>query len=127
MDVYMLSWHQSVYEALSRFYAGKGFDPNSQDIARHLGYPLYELSRPTDSAHIEELDANDSDDAILTQDPGAHIEEIDSNASDDAILTQDIPHPQKFRVMILGAFGLILALVMSWSYIYLGFGREKDH
>ncbi|KAJ7105895.1 hypothetical protein C8R44DRAFT_681332, partial [Mycena epipterygia] len=41
--IYSKSWDESVYAALSRFHAGKGFDPNSQDIARHLGKPLYEL------------------------------------------------------------------------------------
>ncbi|KAJ7094190.1 hypothetical protein C8R44DRAFT_387016 [Mycena epipterygia] len=127
VTVVMKSWHESVYAALSRFHAGKGFDPNSQDLARHLGYPLYELSRPTDSAHIEEIDSNASDSAILAQDPSAYIEELDSNDSDDVILTQDIPHPQKFRVVILGALGLILAIVVSWSYTHLVFGGEKDH
>ncbi|KAJ7094204.1 hypothetical protein C8R44DRAFT_562603, partial [Mycena epipterygia] len=43
MDVHMKSWHESVYDALSRFHAAKGFDSNSQDLARHLGHPLYEL------------------------------------------------------------------------------------
>ncbi|KAJ7094167.1 hypothetical protein C8R44DRAFT_547634, partial [Mycena epipterygia] len=43
MTVDMKSWHESVYDALSRFHAGKGFNPNSQDLARHLGRPLYEL------------------------------------------------------------------------------------
>ncbi|KAJ7104858.1 hypothetical protein C8R44DRAFT_715545 [Mycena epipterygia] len=38
------SWPENMYAALSRFHAGKGFDPNSQDIARHLGYPIFELS-----------------------------------------------------------------------------------
>ncbi|KAJ7094170.1 hypothetical protein C8R44DRAFT_553525, partial [Mycena epipterygia] len=41
--VLMKSWHESVYPALSRFHAGKGFDSNSQDLARHLGHPLYKL------------------------------------------------------------------------------------
>ncbi|KAJ7094157.1 hypothetical protein C8R44DRAFT_552109, partial [Mycena epipterygia] len=43
MHVALNSWHKGVYEALSRFHAAKGFDPKSQDIARHFGYPLYEL------------------------------------------------------------------------------------
>ncbi|KAF7327000.1 hypothetical protein MSAN_02491700 [Mycena sanguinolenta] len=38
------SWDESVCEGLRRFYAGKGFNPNSQDLARGLGYPLLELS-----------------------------------------------------------------------------------
>ncbi|KAJ7094184.1 hypothetical protein C8R44DRAFT_386920 [Mycena epipterygia] len=128
MDVHMNSWHESVYAALSRFHAGKGFDPNSQDLARHLGQPLYELSCPTDSAHIEELDSNDSDDAIVAQNFSAHIEEVDSNASEDAVLMpEDTQQPQKFRVIILGCLGIILALVVSWLYINLGAGEEKDH
>ncbi|KAJ7104832.1 hypothetical protein C8R44DRAFT_681630, partial [Mycena epipterygia] len=43
MDVYGSSWPENVYAALSRFHMAKEFDPNSQDIARHLGHPLYEL------------------------------------------------------------------------------------
>ncbi|KAJ7078360.1 hypothetical protein C8R44DRAFT_565748, partial [Mycena epipterygia] len=42
MKVWMKYWPESVYTALSCFHAAKGFDPNSQDLARHLGHPLYE-------------------------------------------------------------------------------------
>ncbi|KAF8181425.1 hypothetical protein K438DRAFT_1601712, partial [Mycena galopus ATCC 62051] len=37
-------WDANVYASLRRFHQAKGFDPDSQDVARHLGYPLYELS-----------------------------------------------------------------------------------
>ncbi|KAJ7809793.1 hypothetical protein B0H14DRAFT_2607840 [Mycena olivaceomarginata] len=37
-----ISWDDTVYHGLRRFYAGKGFDPDSQDLARLLGYPLFE-------------------------------------------------------------------------------------
>ncbi|KAF7353242.1 hypothetical protein MSAN_01512000 [Mycena sanguinolenta] len=37
------SWDHSVYEGLRRFHEGKGFDPNSREVARQLGYPLYEV------------------------------------------------------------------------------------
>ncbi|KAF7353216.1 hypothetical protein MSAN_01509300 [Mycena sanguinolenta] len=40
-----LSWHRSVYEGLRRFHEGKGFDPESREVARRLGYPLYEVLR----------------------------------------------------------------------------------
>ncbi|KAJ7079701.1 hypothetical protein C8R44DRAFT_654024 [Mycena epipterygia] len=54
MLVSVTSWDESVYAALSRFHAAKGFDPNSQDLARHLGKSPYELSSPgVDSAHSE--------------------------------------------------------------------------
>ncbi|KAJ6462828.1 hypothetical protein C8R45DRAFT_788709, partial [Mycena sanguinolenta] len=29
-------WDSSVYEGLRQFHEGKGFDPYSQDVARHL-------------------------------------------------------------------------------------------
>ncbi|KAJ7315745.1 hypothetical protein DFH08DRAFT_653076, partial [Mycena albidolilacea] len=38
------SWDASVYEGLQKFHQGKGFDPYTQDLARHLRYPLYELA-----------------------------------------------------------------------------------
>ncbi|KAF7353359.1 hypothetical protein MSAN_01524500 [Mycena sanguinolenta] len=44
------SWDRSVYEGLRRFHQGKGFDPESQDLARRLGYPLFELSTKVGTA-----------------------------------------------------------------------------
>ncbi|KAJ7786925.1 hypothetical protein B0H14DRAFT_3582507 [Mycena olivaceomarginata] len=38
------SWDASVYAGLRQFHQGKHFDPASQDVARHLRYPLYQLS-----------------------------------------------------------------------------------
>ncbi|KAF7337088.1 hypothetical protein MVEN_02146000 [Mycena venus] len=38
------SWNGNVYATLRQFHQAKGFDPESQDIARHLGLPLYQLS-----------------------------------------------------------------------------------
>jgi hypothetical protein len=38
------TWDASVYAGLRQFHQAKGFDPDSQDIARRLGYPLFQLS-----------------------------------------------------------------------------------
>ncbi|KAJ7675249.1 hypothetical protein B0H17DRAFT_1081272 [Mycena rosella] len=38
------SWDADVYVGLRKFHGAKGFDPYSQDVARHLDYPLYQLS-----------------------------------------------------------------------------------
>jgi hypothetical protein len=43
------SWDTGVYEGLRKFHQVKGFDSNSLDLARHLQYPLYELSAEADS------------------------------------------------------------------------------
>jgi hypothetical protein len=43
------SWDATVYEGLRKFHEAKGFDPHSQDVAQHLGYPLYELTCDVDA------------------------------------------------------------------------------
>ncbi|KAJ7057449.1 hypothetical protein C8F01DRAFT_332622 [Mycena amicta] len=40
---YRQQWDTSMYEEVRAIHIAKGFDPDSQDIARHLGYPLFEL------------------------------------------------------------------------------------
>jgi hypothetical protein len=42
------SWDTGVYAGLRQFHEAKGFDPEIQDIARHLGLPLCELSWEVD-------------------------------------------------------------------------------
>ncbi|KAJ6472457.1 hypothetical protein C8R45DRAFT_411541 [Mycena sanguinolenta] len=39
-----VSWDGSIYEGLRRFHQIKGFDSDSQDVAKHLEYPLFEQS-----------------------------------------------------------------------------------
>ncbi|KAJ7928251.1 hypothetical protein B0H13DRAFT_1007602 [Mycena leptocephala] len=43
------SWNRSVYDALRRFHQDKGFNPESQELAIHLSYPLYKLSSQADT------------------------------------------------------------------------------
>jgi sigma54-dependent transcription regulator len=43
------SWDASVYAGLHQFHQAKGFDPDSQDVARHLGQSLYQLLSETDA------------------------------------------------------------------------------
>ncbi|KAJ6566364.1 hypothetical protein B0H19DRAFT_940730, partial [Mycena capillaripes] len=35
------SWDTSVYAGIRKFQRAKGFDPESQDVARHIEYPLF--------------------------------------------------------------------------------------
>ncbi|KAJ6464943.1 hypothetical protein C8R45DRAFT_776807, partial [Mycena sanguinolenta] len=32
------SWDASIYSGLQQFHQSKGFDPDTQDLARHLGH-----------------------------------------------------------------------------------------
>ncbi|KAF7337277.1 hypothetical protein MSAN_02280200 [Mycena sanguinolenta] len=42
--VHGCTWDRSVYKGLRQFHEGKGFDPDSREVARQLGYPLFEVS-----------------------------------------------------------------------------------
>ncbi|KAF7353323.1 hypothetical protein MSAN_01520300 [Mycena sanguinolenta] len=65
-----LSFDRSVYNGLRRFHEGKGFNPDSGEIARQLGYSLYELLRDVNScapfpAHdVERLWCQEEDPAL---------------------------------------------------------------
>ncbi|KAJ7147417.1 hypothetical protein C8R43DRAFT_1010652 [Mycena crocata] len=52
------SWDSSVYTGLRQFHTAKGFDPDNQDVARHLQLPLYQLSGNTDLPSNEYVDEN---------------------------------------------------------------------
>ncbi|KAJ6462959.1 hypothetical protein C8R45DRAFT_524997 [Mycena sanguinolenta] len=52
------SWDASVYAGLRQFHKAKSFDPDSKDVARHLGHKLYELSGLF--AHIDEYYGDDT-------------------------------------------------------------------
>jgi hypothetical protein len=43
------AWDADVYAGLHQFHRSKGFDPESQDVAKHLGYPLYQLPSAMDA------------------------------------------------------------------------------
>ncbi|KAJ7866115.1 hypothetical protein B0H13DRAFT_2352698 [Mycena leptocephala] len=47
-NVYGKSWDASVYAGLCQFHQAKGFDPDSQGVARHLGDGAYQLSSEMD-------------------------------------------------------------------------------
>ncbi|KAJ6573598.1 hypothetical protein B0H10DRAFT_2105007 [Mycena sp. CBHHK59/15] len=57
MEVHGISWSETIYSALRQFHQAKGFDPESQDVARHLGYLLYHISPEwkTRFAYVEEF------------------------------------------------------------------------
>ncbi|KAK7035609.1 hypothetical protein R3P38DRAFT_3483346 [Favolaschia claudopus] len=72
MRGYIDHWFGSVYTGLRQFHQAKGFNPDSQDLARHLGYALYELysddhnSMNVDgsAARIEEVSSADIDEPV---------------------------------------------------------------
>ncbi|KAJ7211453.1 hypothetical protein C8J57DRAFT_1200313, partial [Mycena rebaudengoi] len=61
------SWDDLVYAGIREYHQAKGFDPYSQDVARKLGYPLFEVG-----VHKTEV----SDDELPN---GAFCEEVTSH------------------------------------------------
>ncbi|KAJ7775511.1 hypothetical protein B0H16DRAFT_46771 [Mycena metata] len=82
-------WDASVYAGLRQFHQAKGFDPDSQEIAIHLGQPLFRLSKDVNPpfAHVddrfeerpdEELEyiyEDDTDEDITSINDDAHAED----------------------------------------------------
>ncbi|KAJ6538685.1 hypothetical protein DFH09DRAFT_75439, partial [Mycena vulgaris] len=61
MKVWVWSWHESVYTGIRQFHQAKGYDPYSQDVARELGYPLFQVSSELDAsfAHVQNRSEKD--------------------------------------------------------------------
>ncbi|KAJ7509633.1 hypothetical protein B0H11DRAFT_1960453 [Mycena galericulata] len=110
LQVQLISENLGEYEygTLRKFHQAKGFDPDSQDVARHLGYPLYQIcGHPAPPfTHVEE-EFSDPD-AATTQMTTEHgIREFDSAPPNG---------PGFFNhtsFMVLGALGVVIALVLS--------------
>ncbi|KAJ6602944.1 hypothetical protein B0H10DRAFT_1887139, partial [Mycena sp. CBHHK59/15] len=104
MEIHGYSWDGSVYTGLRQFHQGKGFDPDSQEISRHLEYPLYQVSC--------ELDV-----------PFAHVEESDefSEGEDDDPTSNeglDDPPSRSWKIIMSAELSLILLLCVFWLYEY---------
>ncbi|KAF7371571.1 hypothetical protein MVEN_00012400 [Mycena venus] len=61
-EVSLRSWDSSVYAGLRQFHQAKGFDPDTQDLARHLGHPLYQLSSEMDPLFAHDSHSEDDRD-----------------------------------------------------------------
>ncbi|KAJ6522883.1 hypothetical protein B0H19DRAFT_1277168 [Mycena capillaripes] len=69
-NIHTKSWDDSVYVGLRQFHRAKGFDPDTQDVARHLGYPLYQVSSQIIPLfpHIDEAPSEADDDSQFSPD-----------------------------------------------------------
>ncbi|KAJ7501856.1 hypothetical protein B0H11DRAFT_2275054 [Mycena galericulata] len=85
-------WNATVYAGLRKFHEGKGFDPDSQDIALHLGHPLYQLlhEREVPFAHVDMVSdvetetesistaTTDDEDGSTPEDMGCEVSDIEN-------------------------------------------------
>ncbi|KAJ7509614.1 hypothetical protein B0H11DRAFT_1846685 [Mycena galericulata] len=49
VELFGVNLREYEYSALRQFHQAKGFDPDSPDVARHLGYPFYQIYPQTDA------------------------------------------------------------------------------
>ncbi|KAF7333217.1 hypothetical protein MSAN_02429000 [Mycena sanguinolenta] len=97
--VHGMFWNETVYAGLRKFHVGKGVDPERQDVAFELGYPLYELSVPVPDARGSDLAAN-------------RDEEIEQpNSSDEFVQDDSLDCDNTDSVEGYSLFGEVVELV----------------
>ncbi|KAF7359780.1 hypothetical protein MVEN_00702900 [Mycena venus] len=84
-EIWRASWDDSVYAGLRQFHQAKGFDPDSQDVARHLGYLLLRLSSEIDPPFDHVLEAlNEGDlNTLFTEDELGYLETSANEPAED--------------------------------------------
>ncbi|KAJ6538665.1 hypothetical protein DFH09DRAFT_1397933 [Mycena vulgaris] len=82
-----LSWDESVYTGVHQFHEGKGYDPYSQDVARELGYPLFQVASKLELFKETESCSGDEN---SEQDDGLLSHEVDRESGKDSSLVEGI-------------------------------------
>ncbi|KAJ7821413.1 hypothetical protein B0H13DRAFT_369501 [Mycena leptocephala] len=128
-DTVIFTAHRSadVYAALRQFHRAKGFDPDSQDVARHLGYPLYQLPSAVDAlfAHVDDADFDSQEDNQVPVDievdgeNNVHGSTTTSEEPGPPSLHDEMPISQTFRFFMNVQGVLLLFLALSWLYAQL--------
>ncbi|KAJ7884237.1 hypothetical protein B0H13DRAFT_2343801 [Mycena leptocephala] len=129
IEVEGYSWDRTLYDGLRRFHQGKGFDPESQQLAHHLSYPLYKQSHGCNPlfAHVDGDSTDEDEDASGHQVPihrdldfmseSTWMNDDLMNYVEDPVgvtLDTQMPAPSLgWKLLMLVTFGLILALGLS--------------
>ncbi|KAJ6576891.1 hypothetical protein DFH09DRAFT_1030863 [Mycena vulgaris] len=131
-------WDATVYEGVRQFHRAKGFDPESQDVARHLGHPLYQLSSGQDIpfAYVDDPDRDASNGEVESDEntPEATVDEPSDQGEEFRqpefhFLALDPTSPETgdqepetiaghWEILIFLKAALILFLALSWLHEY---------
>ncbi|KAJ7846606.1 hypothetical protein B0H14DRAFT_2771694 [Mycena olivaceomarginata] len=115
------SWCGSVYQGLRYFHHGKGFDPDSQNIARYLQLPLFRVSealKPS-SAYVEETNICGEKEAISRNDQSVSDYLVAQTSVSD---NPEIAPHHNWDVVMVTHFMLILTFGTIWLYGYIQLG-----
>ncbi|KAJ6450162.1 hypothetical protein C8R45DRAFT_1043829 [Mycena sanguinolenta] len=110
------SWDARVYAGLRQFHQAKGFDPDTDDLVRHLDKGFFQLFNATNiSAHIDDESYHDDED-----DPNANItdgELLLEHAKDSVTSTSVVDRdPKPWTPLMQVQLTLILFLSLDWLY-----------
>ncbi|KAF8152119.1 hypothetical protein K438DRAFT_377381 [Mycena galopus ATCC 62051] len=110
LRVSVCSWDKVYYDALHRFHLAKGFDPDSQDVAVHFGYPLYQIRSRLEPlfAHVE--DDSSADNESPDSDDGRLQLVEDDSQKPNTTAAETRPTPPRFSnstlLTVLGIVGV---------------------
>ncbi|KAJ7153835.1 hypothetical protein C8R46DRAFT_1228126 [Mycena filopes] len=125
-----VSWDTSVYAGLRQFHRAKGFDPERQDVARHLGDRLFCLSRNVnprveeyeqeDSQHTQQVSHEDRVDGETVgvepkRSPIQSPEDTDSD-SEQALHPTDEDITATLKILMNIQLALMLFIATCWMY-----------
>ncbi|KAJ7676987.1 hypothetical protein DFH06DRAFT_616491 [Mycena polygramma] len=127
------SWDANAYIALRQFHRAKGFDPDSQEVARHLGYPAYQLAGEVKALfaqgngedYCEETEdrqrvhAEHDSEEFLKREPA--VDETGEAESDDL----GASHTCKFFISARLALICFLALLRVYEMVYVKCENSK--
>ncbi|KAJ7168961.1 hypothetical protein C8R46DRAFT_1092936 [Mycena filopes] len=115
------TWDTTVYAGLRQFHAAKGFDPESQDVARHVGHPLYQLSDPQ-FVHVNELDEEDQSGNAIETDEDLEKEHPEDELCPCSALEIDgetLILSKTDKILMSVKLALMLFLAMCWVHANL--------
>ncbi|KAJ7928268.1 hypothetical protein B0H13DRAFT_1860701 [Mycena leptocephala] len=107
---------------LRQSHRAKGFDPDSQDLACHLGYPIYQLhnrAEPVDPLSARDSQDGDQDPVNINADGEKHVHESTTAGEEPGpapSLRDEMPVSQTFRFFMNVQGMLFLFLPSSWLY-----------
>ncbi|KAJ7111786.1 hypothetical protein C8R44DRAFT_798658 [Mycena epipterygia] len=131
MKIYGRSWDTTFYAGLRKFYQAKGFDPDTQDVARHLEYSLYQFNEEAPCPHNKDnLSGLEADKCGLPLIPKSNErrefvekslhESQTLEATEICTLQADSPAlPRPWNLIMFTKSMLIIFLALSLLYEYM--------
>ncbi|KAF8212744.1 hypothetical protein K438DRAFT_1169899 [Mycena galopus ATCC 62051] len=118
-EIWGKSGDGKLYNGLRRFHQAKNFDPNSQDVARYLGKPLYRTYTEMHTGFVyvdhDEHSCNGQEEYKNTLE-SANSHHVMSEDHENSRLAPELSVSDTFKFVLSLKLSLILVVVLSWLY-----------